>query len=73
MPKTNVETDHGYGRYQDEAKKSPSNNRGFIWRIPTRLLKNVQWSLPVIYPRRPHLEASLCKAWRAQILGSRMN
>jgi hypothetical protein len=62
MSKTNVETDDGYGRYQDEAKKSPSNNRSFIWGIPTRLLKNVQWILPVIYGQRPHLEASLCKA-----------
>jgi hypothetical protein len=48
MPKTNVETNHRNGRYQDEAKKPPRNNRGFIWGLPIRLLKHVQWSLPVI-------------------------
>ena len=48
IPKTNVETNHGDGRYQDEAKKPPRDNRGFIWGIPIGLLKHVQWSLPVI-------------------------
>jgi hypothetical protein len=62
MPKTNVETDHGDGRHQDEAKKPPSNNRSFIWSIAIRLLQIAQSSLPVIYRQRAHLEASLCRA-----------